>query len=130
MMITLLGGLQSIDSTYYEAADIDGAGGVSKFRHITLPLLKPVLTPAVVLGIIWTFNNFNVPYFINENELETSDILVTALYRAAFEYNNYGFASTFAFVIFLLLMGLTVIYMRVSGFRPTVKKAGVVKETN
>ena len=128
MMITLLGGLQSIDSTYYEAAEIDGAGGLSKFRRITLPLLQPVLTPAVVLGIIWTFNNFNVPYFINENELESSDILVTALFRSAFEYNNYGFASTFAFVIFAILMGLPVVYMRVSGFRPTVGKAAVVRE--
>jgi arabinogalactan oligomer/maltooligosaccharide transport system permease protein len=128
MMITLLGGLQSIDSTYYEAADIDGAGGIAKFRHITLPLLRPVLTPAVVLGIIWTFNNFNVPYFINENELESSDILVTALFRSAFEYNNYGFAATFAFVIFAILMALTVVYMRVSGFRPTVRRTGIVQE--
>ncbi len=128
MMITLLGGLQSIDSTFYEAAEIDGAGGLGKFRHITLPLLRPVLTPAVVLGIIWTFNNFNVPYFINENELESSDILVTALFRSAFEYNNYGFASTFAFVIFAILMALTVVYMRVSGFRPTVQRAHVVQE--
>lgn len=129
MMVTLLGGLQSIDSTYYEAADIDGAGGFAKFRHITIPLVKPVLTPAVVLGIIWTFNNFNVPYFINENELESSDILVTALFRAAFEYNNYGFASTFAFVIFAILLTLTIAYMRVSGFRTHIKKAAIVAET-
>jgi arabinogalactan oligomer/maltooligosaccharide transport system permease protein len=128
MMITLLGGLQSIDSTYYEAADIDGAGGFAKFRNITFPLLKPVLTPAVVLGIIWTFNNFNVPYFINENELESSDILVTALFRAAFEYNNYGFAATFAFVIFAILLGLTLVYMKVSGFQTTASKAIAVRE--
>lgn len=128
MMITLLGGLQSIDTTYYEAADIDGATGLQKFANITLPLVKPVMTPAIVLGIIWTFNNFNVPYFINENELESSDILVTALFRAAFEYNNYGFAATFAFVIFAILLALTVVYMRVSGFRPTVRKAAAVKE--
>jgi arabinogalactan oligomer/maltooligosaccharide transport system permease protein len=128
MMITLLGGLQSIDPTYYEAAEIDGASGVAKFTHITLPLVKPVLTPAIVLGIIWTFNNFNVPFFINENELESSDILVTALFRAAFEYNNYGKAATFAFAIFILLLILTVIYMRVSGFRPNVKKTAAVAE--
>ena len=53
---------------------------------MTLPLINPVLTPAVILGVIWTTNNFNVPYFINENNLETSEILVTALFRAAFDY--------------------------------------------
>lgn len=122
MMVTLLGGLQSIDSTYYEAAEIDGATPFQRFTKITLPLLQPVLTPSVVYGIIWTFNNFNVPFFINENELESSDILVTALFRAAFEYNQYGFAAAFALVVFLILLAMTVIYMKVSNFKPVVKK--------
>lgn len=130
MMITLLGGLQSIDSTYYEAAEIDGAGGLTKFRTITLPLLKPILTPSVVYGIIWTFNNFNVPYFINEQELESSDILVTALFRSAFEYNQYGFSAAFALVIFAILLGLTVLYMRISNFKPALRRArAMVAET-
>jgi arabinogalactan oligomer / maltooligosaccharide transport system permease protein len=126
MMVTLLGGLQSIDSTYYEAAEIDGASPVQRFRAVTLPLLRPVMTPAVVLGIIWTFNNFNVPYLINQNLLETSDILVTALFRAAFEYNRYGFAAAFAVVIFAILLGLTIVYMRISNFTPvTAAKVSV-----
>ena len=54
----------------------------SRSARITLPLLRPVLTPAIILGTVWTFNNINVPFFINQNELETSDILVTALFRA------------------------------------------------
>lgn len=113
MMVILLGGLQSIPHTYYEAADVDGATKWNKFRHITLPLLQPVMTPAIILGVIWTFNNFNVPFLINEYELETSDILVTALFRAAFEYNRYGFAAAFAVVIFFILLGFCLIYMRV-----------------
>jgi arabinogalactan oligomer / maltooligosaccharide transport system permease protein len=121
MMVTLLGGLQSIDSTYYEAAEIDGASPFQRFRAVTLPLLKPVMTPAVVLGIIWTFNNFNVPFLINQNLLETSDILVTALFRAAFEYNRYGFAAAFAVVIFAILLGLTIFYMKISDFTPVAK---------
>ncbi len=124
MMVTLLGGLQSIDSTYYEAAEIDGASPFQRFRAVTLPLLKPVMTPVIILGVIWTFNNFNVPYLINQNELETSDILVTALFRAAFEYNRYGFAAAFALVIFAILLGLTILYMRVTDFKP-VMKAGL-----
>ena len=74
-----------------------------------------MLTPAIVLGTIWTFNNFNVPFFINQNELESSDILVTALYRAAFEYNRYGFAAAFAFVIFILLLAYVLIYIALTG---------------
>jgi arabinogalactan oligomer/maltooligosaccharide transport system permease protein len=111
MMVILLGGLQSISGTFYEAADVDGASKWEKFRHITLPLMQPVMTPAIVLGVIWTFNNFNVPFLINDNELESSDILVTALFRAAFEYNRYGFAAAFAVVIFLILLIFCLVYM-------------------
>jgi arabinogalactan oligomer/maltooligosaccharide transport system permease protein len=120
MSVVLLGGLQSIDPSYYEAAEIDGGGKWVQFKHITLPLMKPVLTPAVVLGVIWTFNQFNVPFFINQQELETSDILVTALYRAAFEYNRYGFASAFAIIIFLILLVFTLFYMRITNFQVNI----------
>jgi len=114
MMVILLGGLQSIPETYYEAANVDGANKWDKFRHITLPLIQPVMTPAVVLGVIWTFNNFNVPFLINaEYELETSDILVTALFRSAFEYSRYGFAAAFSLVIFAILMIFCIAYMRI-----------------
>jgi arabinogalactan oligomer/maltooligosaccharide transport system permease protein len=112
MMVTLLGGLQSISSEYYEAAEMDGANAFQQFRNITLPLIQPVLTPAILLGTFWTFNNFNVPFFINQNELESSDILVTGLFRAAFQYNRYGFSAAFAFVIFILLLLFTIFYMR------------------
>ena len=115
MMVILLGAMQSISGEYYEAAEMDGAGGLQQWRHITLPLIQPVLTPAIILGTIWTFNNFNVPYFINQNELETSDILVTALFRAAFEYNRYGFSAAFAFVIFALLLVYSLLYILLTG---------------
>jgi arabinogalactan oligomer/maltooligosaccharide transport system permease protein len=115
MMVIILGGLQSIPSEFYEAAEVDGASSRQSFRNITLPLLRPVLTPAIILGTVWTFNNINVPWFINQNELETSDILVTGLYREAFEYNRYGDAGAFAFVIFLILLVFTVFYIRWTG---------------
>jgi arabinogalactan oligomer/maltooligosaccharide transport system permease protein len=118
MTVILLGGLQSIDHTYYEAAEIDGASKARQFRTVTLPLMQPVMTPAIILGVIWTFNLFVVPFMINQNELETSDILVTALFRAAFEYNRYGFAAMFALIIFLLLLGFSVAYMKITGFNP------------
>jgi arabinogalactan oligomer/maltooligosaccharide transport system permease protein len=115
MMVIILGGLQSIAGEYYEAAEIDGASSWQQFRNITLPLLRPVLTPAIILGTIWTFNKFNVPFFINENELETSDTLVTALFRSAFQYFNLGDAAAFAFVLFGILLVFSIVYIRVSG---------------
>ena len=66
MMVITLGGLQSISQDYYEAAEIDGASTAQQFRRITVPLLKPVLVPAVLLGIFLTFNNILVPFFINQ----------------------------------------------------------------
>lgn len=118
MMVIILGGLQSIAGEYYEAAEIDGASGWQQFRNITLPLLQPVLTPAIILGTIWTWNNFNVPFFVNENELETSDTLVTALFRSAFQYFNLGDAAAFAFVLFGILLVFSIFYIRAtSGLR-------------
>jgi arabinogalactan oligomer/maltooligosaccharide transport system permease protein len=115
MMVLILGGLQSISAEYYEAAEMDGANSRQSFRAITLPLLRPVLTPAIILGTVWTFNNINVPFFINQNELESSDILVTALFRQAFQYNRYGDAAAFAFVIFGILLAFTIFYVRRTG---------------
>jgi arabinogalactan oligomer / maltooligosaccharide transport system permease protein len=121
MMVIALGALQSISKEYYEAAMIDGATGWRRLRSVTLPLAQPILTPAIILGVIWTFNNFNVPFFINEQELETSDILVTALFRAAFEYNLYGFAAAFAIIIFLILFAFSAFYIRATGALKSVR---------
>lgn len=115
MMVILLGGLQSIPGDLYEAAEIDGASSRQSFRHITLPMIAPVLTPAIILGVVWTFNNFNVPFVLNQNELETSDTLVTGLFRAAFQYNRYGFAGAYAFAIFAVLLLFVIFYVRRSG---------------
>lgn len=121
MMVILLGGLQSIAGDYYEAAEMDGASPWQQFWKVTVPLMQPVAGPAIILGTIWTFNNFNVPFFINQNELESSDILVTGLFRAAFQYNRYSFAAAFAFVIFFILVIYSVIYLKYTGALKGVK---------
>jgi arabinogalactan oligomer / maltooligosaccharide transport system permease protein len=106
-MVTLLGGLQSIAGEYYEAAEIDGANPWQRFRHITVPLIRPVAVPIITLDVIWTFNNFNVIYLITKGEPnESTNILVTALYNAAFGENGQfqlGFAAAFSLVIFAVL---------------------------
>jgi len=114
MMIVALGGLQSIPRQLWEAADVDGASAWRKFSHVTLPLLKPVLIPAVVLGTIWTFNNLNVVWLVS-NGGEPADrmhILVSYVYRSAFYLYRYGYAAALSMVIFLILLVLGVTFLR------------------
>jgi len=113
MMVVILGGLQSISTSYYDAADIDGASYFQKLRFITLPLIKPVLMPAVTLGTVWTFNNINVIYLVTGQAggTEQADILVSALYKAAFTYNRYSYSAAFAIVVFALLFFISVTYL-------------------
>jgi len=116
MMVIILGGLQSISREYYEAAEMDGAGAWRQFRNVTLPLLQPVITPSVILGTVWTFNNINVIWLITQGgPQEKTDILVTSLYKAAFQFYRYGFSAMFAFVIFGILLLWALFYLRVSG---------------
>jgi arabinogalactan oligomer / maltooligosaccharide transport system permease protein len=116
MSVIILGGLQSISQEYYEAAEIDGANKWQQFRNITLPLLRPVLTPAIVLGVVWTFNKFDVIYLITQGgPQEKTDILVSSMYKAAFQFYRYGFTAMFALVIFIILFLFTLFYLRVSG---------------
>ncbi|MGL4533835.1 MAG: carbohydrate ABC transporter permease [Fusobacteriaceae bacterium] len=115
MMMISLGGLQSISPELYEAADIDGASTWQKFRNVTLPLLKPTLTPAIILGSVWTFNMLNVILIIAGGYgNEATQILVTDVYRLAFNFYRYGYASAYSVLIFLLLLVFGLIYVRKS----------------
>ncbi len=139
MMINALGALQSIPQSVYEAAAIDGARPWQRFRNITLPLLKPVMVPAAMLGAIWTFNNLNVIYLMTDaGRYEGADILVTDLFKQSFTYYRYGFAAAYSFVIFAILCAFTYAQTRLtqekkpkapqktsSGVKPTLSKAGL-----
>ena len=114
MMVIALGGLQAIPKELYEAAAIDGAGWWFRLRRITLPLLKPVLVPATVLGTIWTFNNLNVIWLVTNGgePADKTHILVTYVYKAAFHYYRYGYAAAFSMVIFAILLGFVIYFLR------------------
>ncbi|NOY41103.1 MAG: extracellular solute-binding protein [Planctomycetes bacterium] len=106
MMVIALGGLQGIPHELYEAARIDGANRLQQFRNVTLPLLKPVLAPAITLGAIWTFNNLNVVWLVS-NGGEPSDqthILVSYVYKAVFNLYRYGYGAALSMVIFAMLL--------------------------
>ncbi|MEO8554010.1 MAG: sugar ABC transporter permease, partial [Kofleriaceae bacterium] len=106
MMVVALGALQNIPGELYEAAAVDGASSWQRFRHITLPHLRPALGPAVALGSIWTFNMFNVIYLVSNGKPGgTTNILVTDAYRWAFERGDrYGMAAAYGTIIFGILL--------------------------
>ncbi|MBL8160450.1 MAG: sugar ABC transporter permease [Anaerolineae bacterium] len=118
-MVMILGGLQSINPEYYEAAQMDGASAVQRFRGITIPLLRPILIPAVTLDVIWTFNKADLIFIMTGGgPQESTNILVTALYNAAFgpaATSEFGFAAAFSIIIFIILFFFAVIWITTSG---------------
>ena len=106
MMVVCLGALQSIPRDLEEAAEVDGAGRLSRFFHVTFPLLKPALVPAVILGSVWTFNAFNIIYLVSGGEPDgATEILISEAYRWAFtRQEQYGYATAYATLIFLALI--------------------------
>jgi arabinogalactan oligomer/maltooligosaccharide transport system permease protein len=114
MMVVTLGGLAAIPHELYEAASLDGASAWQKFRNVTWPQILPVLTPAVLLGTIWTFNNLNVIWLVSNGgqPADRTHIMVTYLYKIAFTYYRYSYAAAFSVVVFLLLLGFVVVSLR------------------
>ena len=114
MMVIALGGLQAIPQELYDAAKIDGANRWQQFKNITIPMLLPVMIPAIVLGTIWTFNNINVVWLVS-NAGEPSDqthILVSYVYKNAFNLYRYGYSSALSIIIFLLLLIFGINFMK------------------
>lgn len=114
MMVIALGGMQGIPHELYEAARIDRASRWQQFRHITLPLLKPVLLPAVTLGTIWTFNNLTVIWLVsNGGEPEDkTHILVSYVYKAVFNLYRYGYGAALSMLIFFVLLAFSVLFLK------------------
>ena len=109
---TALSGLQSIDSTYYEAANIDGANYWDKLFKITVPLVKPSLTVATVLNIIYVFNSFPIVWTITKGDpASRTDTLVTYLYKLAFYNGKQGEAAAVSVIGFLILLVCASVYM-------------------
>lgn len=108
----LLGGLSSIPLDVYEAARIDGAGGVARFRYLTLPLLRPFINIAIVLNVIHVFNSFPIIWVLTEGgPANRTDILVTYLYKLAFRFGQIGKASAMSMVMFALLIVFIIFYV-------------------
>lgn len=114
MMVMLLAGLQNIPQELYEAAAVDGASAWQGLRHITLPLLKPVILVVTLLAGIWTFNNFSYIYILTGGgPAGKTDILVTYVYKQGFDYFHFGYAAASSVVLFLIVFAFSLIYARV-----------------
>ena len=105
MMVVTLAALTAIPKDVLEAAEVDGATRWQRLRKVTLPLLRPTIAPAAVLGGIWTFNMFNVVFLVSGGEPDgQTDILVSEAYRWAFTREaQYGYAAAYSVLIFLFL---------------------------
>jgi arabinogalactan oligomer/maltooligosaccharide transport system permease protein len=113
MMVIALGGMQGIPHELYEAARIDRASRWQQFRHITLPLLKPVLLPAVTLGVIWTFNNLNVIWLVSNGgePQDATHILVSYVYKAVFNLYRYGYGAALSMLLFFMLLAFSMLLL-------------------
>ncbi|MGI2034437.1 carbohydrate ABC transporter permease [Rhizobium panacihumi] len=109
-MVIFLAALQSIDKSLYEAASIDGAGKVTTFIFVTLPLLTPVIFFNLVMQMVQAFQEFNGPYIITQGgPLKSTYLLPLYIYEEAFKKFNMGYASAIAWVLFAIIMVLTLV---------------------
>lgn len=109
-MIIFLSALSSISQSMFEAAKIDGANAFQTFKNVTIPLLSPTIFFVVIITAISSFQVFDLIYLMTEGgPLDSTNVLVYAIYKNAFEYFNVGKASAIAYVLFLIILVLTLI---------------------
>ncbi|WP_417669778.1 carbohydrate ABC transporter permease [Roseibium sp.] len=109
-MVIFLAALQSIDKSLYEAAAIDGANKFHTFFFITLPLITPVIFFNLIMQMVQAFQEFNGPYIITEGgPLKSTYLLPLYIYDEAFKKFDMGYASAIAWVLFVIIMVLTVV---------------------
>ncbi len=125
MMSAFLGGLQSIPEELYDACHVDGANAWQTFWNITLPMLRSIVLPLMVSGFAMNFGNFGVIYLLTEGGpfkspsamAGATDLLSTYMYKVAFGATNfdYGLASANGLLIFLIVGGMTLINLSMTG---------------
>ncbi len=111
-MVIFLAGLQDIPSELYEAAEVDGANKFQRFFKITLPMLRPIVFFNLVMSLIGTFQVFDQAYVVSQGTggpLEATMTVVLNIYRTGFRDFNMGYASAMAFVLFVIILILTLI---------------------
>jgi ABC-type sugar transport system permease subunit len=117
MMLIFLAGLQSVPTELYDAAKVDGAGPVSSFRHVTLPIISPVLFYNLIIALIAAFQYFTQAYVLGNGRGDPGGATLfynLNLYREGFAYFHMGYASALAWVLFVVVLSLTFFLFRTS----------------
>ena len=109
-MIIFLSGFSNISQNLFEAAKIDGANSFQTFKNVTVPMLSPTIFFVVVITAISSFQVFDLIYLMTEGgPFDSTNVLVYAIYKNAFEYFNVGKASAIAYVLFAIILALTLV---------------------
>jgi multiple sugar transport system permease protein len=112
-MIMMLAGLQTVPDQLLRAAQVDGAGVVQRFRHVTLPHLKGVTLVTVLLLLVANLNSFTIPWVMTGGgPAGASDIWITAIYQLAFGRIRFGIASAYSVILFVVMMAMGYFYVR------------------
>lgn len=103
-------GMQNIPNGYYEAAEIDGANILQRFRYITLPLLSPTIFFVIITNVVSVFQIFDEPYLLtNGGPGSATKTIALEIYETAFQDMNIGYGGTISFVLFLIILVITII---------------------
>lgn len=114
-MVIYLAGLKGIPESLYEAAEIDGANGWAKFRHVTIPMLSPTIFFNVVLAIIGALQIFDAGWVMTRGGPNNATLFyMINLYERAFNFVQMGYASALAWILFIIIMVITVLVFRSS----------------
>jgi N,N'-diacetylchitobiose transport system permease protein len=109
----VLAGLQTINKDVLDAAKVDGATAWQRLRYVTLPLLRPILAMLAVISTIWNFKIFDQIYVLAAGVPErATDTAAVAAYRLAFASSEFGLGSALAVVLFVILLAITLVYLR------------------
>jgi multiple sugar transport system permease protein len=114
-MVIFLAGLQGISQELLEAAELDGADGLRRFWHVTLPLLSPVTFFNLVLGVIAAFQTFTQAYVMTQGgPLNATLFYALYLYQNAFGFLKMGYAAAMAWFMFVIVMAITLLQFRLA----------------
>ncbi len=109
-MIIFLSSLSAVNQSLFEAAKIDGANALQTFKNVTIPLLSPTIFFVVIITAISSFQVFDLIYLMTQGgPLDSTNVLVYAIYKNAFEYFNIGKASALAYILFVIILVLTLV---------------------
>jgi ABC-type sugar transport system permease subunit len=111
--VIFLAGLQSIPKDLYEAAKVDGAGSLNRFWNVTIPMLSPILFFLLVTSILNTFQSFDIISVMTQGgPVDGTNTLIYFIYEEAFQKSNVGDAAAASVVLFVIMLGITLLQMR------------------